>query len=225
MSFVELTDVSVSFKDGAKLTRVFDGVSFDVAKRDFVSLTGPSGCGKSTLLKVIASLVKPVSGEVRVGDTRVDSLCGGEEERYRNQILGFVFQDYRLIDCFNALENVMTPALISGKSKMDARIRAEKLLDEVGLLERAACYPCKMSGGEQQRVAIARALMNNPELILADEPTGSLDHTSRDAVLTLFEKMNESGKTIILVTHDDAVAAFSKRAVSFDELKSCKVAI
>ena len=220
MDFVELTDVSVSLKDGPKLKQVFSGLSFSVARGDFVSLTGPSGCGKSTLLKTVAGLVKPASGKVRVGNVKVDSLCDREGERYRNQTLGFVFQDYRLVDCFNVLENVMTPALISGESKKSARARAEDLLNEVGLLERAMSYPRRMSGGEQQRVAIARALMNDPELILADEPTGNLDHAARDSVLLLFKKMNEAGKTVILVTHDDAVAAFSKRAILFDELKS-----
>ena len=199
---------------------IFSGLSFSVARGDFVSLTGPSGCGKSTLLKTVAGLVKPASGKVRVGNVKVDSLCDREGERYRNQTLGFVFQDYRLVDCFNVLKNVMTPALISGESKKSARARAEDLLNEVGLLERAMSYPRRMSGGEQQRVAIARALMNDPELILADEPTGNLDHAARDSVLLLFKKMNEAGKTVILVTHDDAVAAFSKRAILFDELKS-----
>lgn len=219
MGYIELKDVSVGFVEADRRIQVFDKLSLSVEKGDFLSLIGSSGCGKSTLLRLVGGLIKPEEGRVKVGDIRVDELNGKDEERYRNQKVGFVFQDFGLIECFNVLENVMTPALIAGVPLVEARARAMGLLGEVGLSDRASSYPSKMSGGEQQRVAVARALINNPDLILADEPTGNLDPVARDAVLAIFERLNAAGKTILLVTHDETVAGFAKHRLCVDDLK------
>lgn len=219
MSYIELTDVSVVFDEASKTIQVFDNLSLSIEKGDFISLVGSSGCGKSTLLRLIGGLVKPAKGRVRVGDVTVNELDGKDEERYRNQKIGFVFQNFCLIDCFNVVENVMTPALIAGVPPVEARARAMELLSEVGLSDRASSYPNKMSGGEQQRVAVARALINNSDLILADEPTGNLDSVARDAVLAILKRLNAAGKTILLVTHDEVVASFAKRSLCVDDLK------
>lgn len=219
MSYLELIDVCLGYKEESTIIPVLKGVSLKIEAGDFVSIIGPSGSGKSTLLKAIGGLAKPFDGEIVVGGKAIGKLDSKEREQYRNKTLGFVFQDFRLISCLTAVENVMIPLLIANVNKHEARKRAEKLLEEVGLSDCMHSYPEKMSGGEQQRVAIARALANNPDLILADEPTGNLDTATRDSILALFKKMNEAGKTIVMVTHDGIATSYTERVIDIDDFR------
>lgn len=202
-AWVDVKSVSKSFGSLA----VLRNVSFSIAKGSLACIVGPSGAGKSTLLQIVGSLLRPDAGEVRVGDVNVQQLQGKALSSYRNQSIGFVFQFHNLLPEFTAWENVCLPALIAGVSMPYARERAEELLESIGLKERMQHRPGELSGGEQQRVAVARALMNNPGVILADEPTGNLDSVHRKELLELFLHLREHyAQTFLIVTHDDALA-------------------
>src|SRR5205085_3556853 len=192
-------------------------VSFQVEPGEYVAITGPSGCGKSTLLNLIGALDRPTVGEIRVGGERVADLDGA---RYRGSVVGFVFQFHNLIATLNASENVEL-AMFGHELGRAARVdRARELLAEVGLSERAGAYPPTLSGGERQRVAIARALANEPRLLLADEPTGSLDSATGDQIVALLLRVREQrGTTILLVTNDGSVAARADRTLQMKDGK------
>jgi putative ABC transport system ATP-binding protein len=191
-----------------------DGVDLDVPAGQTLAVTGPSGCGKSTLLHLLGGLDRPTDGEVWLGGRRIDRLSERALARLRRRTVGFVFQAYHLMDELTAAENVELPALLAGASPRAARGRAAALLDRVGLADRARHLPSELSGGQRQRVAIARALVNEPLVVLADEPTGNLDSAATHDVLRLFGELRAAGQTLVLVTHDERVAATADRVLA-----------
>ena len=196
---------------------VLKGIDFSCAKGEIVAIMGASGAGKSTLLQILGTLSTPDSGSLSIDGTDVLSLRGGELSAFRGRKIGFVFQFHHLLPEFTALENVMMPALIAGQAEKTARKRAGELLDELGLAERAEHKPSQLSGGEQQRVAIARALINDPAVIFADEPTGNLDPGRSLEIMTLLERINALGTTVVVVTHEKGlVNHFDKRVIMID---------
>ncbi len=198
----------------AGLVRAVDGVDLDVEAGETVAVMGPSGCGKSTLLHLLGGLDRPSAGEVWLGGQRVDQLSERALARMRRDAIGFVFQAFQLMDELTSVENVELPALLAGRSPRTARRLAADLLERVGLADRAAFLPAALSGGQRQRVAVARALVNQPAVVLADEPTGNLDSAATLEVLRLFESLHAAGQTLIIVTHDSRIAATADRMIS-----------
>ena len=193
---------------------VLRGLDFNVESGEVVAIVGASGAGKSTLLQILGTLDVPNQGELHIHGTPVHGMSRTALSRFRNENLGFVFQSHRLLPEFNALENVMMPAWISGQSTDQSAPRAEALLQELGLGHRLAHNPSELSGGEQQRVAVARALMNRPKVLLADEPSGNLDSENAEALHDLFFQLRDrSGQTIVLVTHNESLAARADRTL------------
>lgn len=198
--------------------RVLTDVSFDIRRYEFVSIVGPSGTGKTTLLQIISTLADADSGEVTILDKQTSRLSHEEVCRLRNTDLGFVFQFHQLLPEFTALENVMIPALIAGRDEAEAHKEAMALLTRLGLSERSTHHPNELSGGEKQRVAVARALINKPQILFADEPTGSLDSQNRDELQKLFlDLRKEFGLTVIVVTHDMTLAQQSDRIIEMKD--------
>jgi putative ABC transport system ATP-binding protein len=191
-----------------------DGVDLDVEAGEAVAVTGPSGCGKSTLLQLVGGLDRASAGEITVAGQRVDKMGERRLARFRRETIGFVFQSFHLMEELTALENVELPALLAGTSVRKAKQQSTELLERVGLAARAKHLPSALSGGQRQRVAIARALINQPRIILADEPTGNLDSQATLEVLRLFEDLHRSGQTLVIVTHDPRVAATADRVVA-----------
>ena len=192
--------------------QVLKGITLDINKGEVVSIVGPSGAGKTTLLQIIGTLDKPDSGSVCVDSIDTTSLSQKALSDFRNKHIGFVFQFHQLLPEFTALENIMIPAYIAGKSNKDAKKRAKELLDFMGLSDRANHKPAELSGGEKQRVAVARALINNPAVILADEPSGSLDSKNKAELHQLFFDLRDKfGQTFVIVTHDEGLAAITDR--------------
>ena len=207
---IDIKDITKSF---GKL-QVLKGIDLHVDKGEVVSIVGPSGAGKTTLLQIIGTLDRPDSGTVSIDGTDVGSLKGNALSRFRNEKIGFVFQFHQLLPEFTALENVMIPAFIAGRSRKEAKARATELLDFMGLADRAAHKPAELSGGEKQRVAVARALMNHPAVVLADEPSGSLDSKNKAELHQLFFDLRDRfGQTFVIVTHDDSLAAITDRTI------------
>jgi ABC-type lipoprotein export system ATPase subunit len=199
---------------GEGLVRAVDEVDLDVAGGETVAVMGPSGCGKSTLLHLLGGLDRPTGGELWLAGQRLDRMGERALARLRRDAVGFVFQAFHLMDELTAVENVELPALLAGQSARAARRRASALLDRVGLADRAAFLPSALSGGQRQRVAIARALVSDPQVVLADEPTGNLDSQATVEVLRLFEDLHEAGQTLVIVTHDSRIAATADRLIS-----------
>jgi len=193
---------------------VLRGVDFSVAEAEVVAIMGASGAGKSTLLQILGTLMTPDGGSLEIAGTDPFALGSRQLSAFRNRKIGFVFQAHHLLPEFNALENVMIPAFIAGKSEKAARERAESLLSDMGLSERMTHRPAELSGGEQQRVAIARALMNSPAILLADEPSGNLDSVTKADIHQLFFTLRERyGQTIVIVTHDSSLAEMCDRTL------------
>ncbi len=199
---------------GEGVVRAVDGVDLDVAPGETVAVMGPSGCGKSTLLHLLGGLDRASSGEVWLGDRRIDQIGERTLARMRRSDVGFVFQAFHLMDELTAVENVELPALLAGRSPRAARRQAASLLDRVGLADRAGFLPSALSGGQRQRVAIARALSNEPLIVFADEPTGNLDSAATVDVLRLFDSLRDAGQTLVIVTHDERIAATADRLIS-----------
>jgi putative ABC transport system ATP-binding protein len=199
---------------GEGLVRAVDGVDLDIAAGETVAVMGPSGCGKSTLLHLLGGLDRPSGGEVWLNGHRIDDISEKALARMRRTAVGFVFQAFHLMEELTTVENVELSALLAGRSPRTARRRAEQLLAQVGLADRARFLPSALSGGQRQRVAIARALSNEPLVVLADEPTGNLDSAAALDVLQLFESLHESGQTLVIVTHDARIAATADRMIS-----------
>jgi putative ABC transport system ATP-binding protein len=199
---------------GEALIRAVDEVDLDVAAGETVAVTGPSGCGKSTLLHLLGGLDQPSAGEVWFQGMRLDRLSERAKARQRRDHVGFVFQDFHLLDELSAVENIELPALLAGRSAGRARRAAIELLERVGLADRAAHLPAQLSGGQRQRVAIARAMSNDPTVLFADEPTGNLDSAATIEVLRLLDALHEGGQTLLIVTHDPRIAATADRMVS-----------
>jgi putative ABC transport system ATP-binding protein len=204
---VSLRGIRKTFWRGKEAVKVLDGLSLDVPARSFEALMGPSGSGKSTLLYLIAGLDRPTEGEVLVGGKNIGTMSEGALAAWRSSTIGFIFQSFNLIPVLTAEQNVELPLLLTSLSKAERVKRARTALRIVGLEERTGHYPRQLSGGQEQRVAIARAIVNDPQIIVADEPTGDLDRQSADDVLDLLVRLNqELGKTIFMVTHDPAAA-------------------
>jgi ABC-type lipoprotein export system ATPase subunit len=202
------------YGEGDGLVRAVDGIDLDIDLGESVAVMGPSGCGKSTLLHLLGGLDRPSGGEVSLGGRRIDQLGEKALARMRRTAVGFVFQAFHLMDELTAVENVELPALLDGRSPRAARRRALKLLEGVGLADRALFLPSALSGGQRQRVAIARALSSEPLVVFADEPTGNLDSAATVDVLRLFEDLHQAGQTLVVVTHDERIAATSDRLIS-----------
>lgn len=214
---VTVSGVRKSFPNGLERLQVLKDIDLTVNAGDTLSITGESGSGKSTLLSLIAGLDVPDAGLITVGEDRVNQLNERELTRYRAVTVGLVFQFHYLLRDFSALENVMLPALMQNHPRDAARERARDLLRQVGLEDRSEHVPPQLSGGERQRVAVARALVNNPELVLADEPTGNLDdHNSQRVEDILLELVTDHGKTLIIVTHNPALAARASRTLHLE---------
>jgi len=204
---VSVQNVRKFYQRDTQQIKVLDGINLEVPQGEFVALMGPSGSGKTTLLNLIAGIDRVTSGRVVVAGTDLTPLSEGELAKWRSSHIGFIFQFYNLIPVLNALENVELPLLLTSLSKSERGQRAMTALRIVGLEDRARHYPRQLSGGQEQRVAIARAVVTDPTVVVADEPTGDLDHQSAEEILTLMETFNkEFGKTIIMVTHDPRAA-------------------
>jgi len=194
--------------------QVLKDISLDIAKGEVVSIVGPSGAGKTTLLQIIGTLDKPDSGKVVINDMDITSMKSGALSDFRNRSIGFVFQFHQLLPEFTAIENIMIPALIGGASRSKAKQRAEELLQFMNLSDRAHHKPAQLSGGEKQRVAVARALVNNPSVVLADEPSGSLDTKNKAELHQLFFDLRDRfGQTFVIVTHDEQLASITDRTI------------
>ena len=207
---IEIKNIHKSFGQ----LEVLKGIDLRIKKGEIVSIVGPSGAGKTTLLQIIGTLDKPNEGEVMINDTNISKLSNNKLSDFRNQHIGFVFQFHQLLPEFTALENIMIPAFIGGVSKSVAKQKAEELLDFMQLKDRAHHKPNELSGGEKQRVAVARALINNPEVILADEPSGSLDSKNKRELHQLFFDLRDKyGQTFVIVTHDEELASITDRTI------------
>jgi ABC-type lipoprotein export system ATPase subunit len=205
---IRTTDLRRQFQLGDTVVRAVDGIDLTVAEGEFVSIMGPSGCGKSTLLYLLGGLDQPTSGEIRLGGRRVDRQSRTRWARLRRRQIGFVFQSFNLVDNLTVLQNVQLQGMLGGRPGGGAasRRRATALLEELGLGDKAKALPAVLSGGQRQRVAIARALINQPPLLLADEPTGNLDSATTTDVLGLLRRFHAGGQTVVVVTHDPRVA-------------------
>ena len=210
---ISLRDVRRDYALGAERVHALQGVSLDVVRGDYVAIVGPSGCGKSTLLNLIGVIDQPTSGTVAIDGKRVDDMSDREATQFRLRNIGFVFQRFYLMPILSALENVALPMAEAGVPKDERVKRAIGLLSYVWLGNRQRHRPSEMSGGEQQRVAIARALANQPKLLLADEPTGELDAKTGTEIIALFQRLNNDGTTIVVVTHDEELASAARRKI------------
>lgn len=212
-SVISLTNITKSYHTGDVTTEVLFGISLDIKKGEFVAITGPSGSGKSTLLHIVGLLDTASSGKYILNDNDVTKLSEDQQAHIRNREIGFVFQQFNLLKRITVLENVILPAIYFGMKSKDREARAIELLTKVGLEAQIYKKPNQLSGGQQQRVAIARALMNNPSIILADEPTGNLDTKSGDEIMDIMKTLNKQGNTIIMITHEADIARQAKRVV------------
>jgi len=213
MAVIELRNLQRHFKMGNEVVKALRGIDLDVEKGEYIALMGPSGSGKSTLMNILGALDTPTEGKYRLNNQKVENLSDKELAEIRNKEIGFVFQTFNLLPRTTALENVALPLIYAGKSKSERLKKAKEILKMVGLEDRMTHLPNELSGGQRQRVAIARALVNNPSIILADEPTGNLDSTTSEEIMQLFEELHQKGHTIIIVTHEEDIAEHTKRIV------------
>lgn len=216
---IELDHVSKVYQAGEIAVRALDDVTFSIQRGEFVAIVGQSGSGKTTLLDILGCLSRPTEGEYRLDGHAIHTQADHELTTIRNRKIGFIFQTFHLLPRKTALENVQLPLLYAGESREDQRHRAFELLTRVGLDNRTHHYTNQLSGGQQQRVAIARALANQPDIVLADEPTGNLDSQSGQDILTMFHQLHEQGQTIIMITHDRDIAAQAQRRISLADGK------
>ncbi|HUJ17364.1 MAG TPA: ABC transporter ATP-binding protein [Nitrospirota bacterium] len=214
---IDLSKITKSYRMGEMELQVLSGVSLAVQKGELIAIMGPSGSGKSTLMNIIGCLDRPTSGVYRFENREISTMTDDELASVRNSKLGFVFQTFNLLPRFSALKNVEVPLIYSGVPARQRRERALPLLQRVGLGDRMDHKPTELSGGQQQRVAIARALVNNPPLLLADEPTGNLDSRSGEDILKILTGLNDQGVTVIIVTHDQNVAAKCRRIITLKD--------
>ena len=216
MAMIKLTGINKIYRTNEIETLALENVNLDVAKGEFVSIMGPSGCCKSTLLNIMGLLDAPSSGKIEINGTSVESMKDKELAAFRNKTLGFVFQSFHLINSLNVIDNVELPLLYRKMAAKERTRLAKEVLDRVGLSHRMRHMPTQLSGGQCQRVAIARAIVGNPEIILADEPTGNLDSKMGAEVMELLHKLNkEDGRTIVMVTHNEEQAKQTSRTIRF----------
>ena len=214
---IQVKDVHKSYDLGETLVHALRGVSFSIEEGEFVSIMGPSGSGKSTLMNIVGCLDTPSEGTYLLKDRNVGNLDEEQLAGIRNEEIGFVFQKFQLLPRSSALENVALPLKYASVKQSERLIRAEEVLDKVGLTNRLTHKPTELSGGEQQRVAIARALVNSPSILFADEPTGNLDSKTGDQVLEIFKDLNKRGQTIVVITHEREVAKQSQRTITIKD--------
>lgn len=219
MNIIELKNVNKTFIMGDEIIKAIDNINFTVKKGEFVSIIGPSGSGKSTLMNILGLLDTPDSGEYYLDGMLIQQLSDNKLAELRNKKIGFIFQNFNLLQKMTALENVQLPLVYEGLNHKDSIKMSYEYLEKVGLKGREKHLPNQLSGGQQQRVATARALVNNPEIILADEPTGALDSKTSLEIMDMLQKLNEAGQTIILITHDLNVASKAKRIVRISDGK------
>lgn len=208
---IRLRDIKKIYKMGGQELAALNGINLDIKRGEFAALMGPSGSGKSTLMNILGCLDRPTIGSYELEGKEVAHLSDDELAMMRNKHIGFVFQNFNLLSRISSLENVALPLVYAGVGASERRKRAQQVLEAVGLGDRAEHLPNELSGGQRQRVAIARALVNNPEIIMADEPTGNLDTKSTKEIMEIFQEMHGRGKTIILVTHEPEIAVCANR--------------
>lgn len=211
--FIRITNLRKSYQTGRVAVHALAGVDLEIEEKSFLVVMGPSGSGKSTLLHLVGGLDRPTEGQIAIGDQRLEGLDENALALYRRRVVGFIFQSFNLIPNMSALENVAFPLRFERVPRRQRESRAMELLEKVGLGDRLYHLPSELSGGEQQRVAIARALVNNPTLILADEPTGNLDTASGMSIMELLASMYQEGRTILVVTHDPRMSRFATREI------------
>src|SRR5829696_3705229 len=221
MALVELRNVRKVYHLGGEVIRALDDVSLDIETGEFISIIGPSGSGKSTLMHILGCLDSPTHGTIQLDGTMIHNATRNQLSSIRNQKIGFVFQFFNLLPKLNVVQNVELPMIYSGVSSRERKERAMNALTLVDLANRSKHRPMQLSFGQQQRVAIARALVNEPKIVFADEPTGNLDSHTGEAILALFRKLSEQGRTIALVTHDPEIAAVTPRRI---EIRDGKIA-
>lgn len=225
MQILQANDIKKAYKMGKQTLTVLRGVGLSLTAGEFAVIVGASGSGKSTLLHILGALDKPDTGKVEFEGLRLDQMSNARLNQFRNLNVGFVFQFYHLLDELSVLENVLLPAMIAAGplawqvQKKEKRNKAIALLDRMGLKERLTHKPYELSGGERQRAAIARALINNPKLLLADEPTGNLDSKTGNGILEVLKELNQQGQTILMVTHDDRIAHQAGRVIRLSDGK------
>ncbi|MCD6436340.1 MAG: ABC transporter ATP-binding protein [Clostridiales bacterium] len=210
---IKMQDLKKSYYMGKNELKVLKGIDFSVKKGEFVAILGPSGSGKSTMMNIIGLIDDKTSGEYFLNDVSVEKLNEDQMAKLRNDKIGFVFQKFNLLYRYTALHNVEMPLILRGYTKIEATDKAKKMLESVGLEDRILHRPIELSGGQQQRVAIARALVGDPELILADEPTGNLDSASGDEIMDILIDLNKKGNTIVMITHEKEIAEKASRII------------
>ncbi|WP_224263569.1 ABC transporter ATP-binding protein [Parabacteroides goldsteinii] len=215
MEIIKLEGITKVYRTTEVETTALENVNLTVRKGEFLSIMGPSGCGKSTLLNLMGLLDLPDQGKILINETETTQMKDGEMAEFRNKMLGFVFQSFHLINSLNVLDNVELPLLYRNSTAKSRREAAEKVLEKVGLSHRMRHLPTQLSGGQCQRVALARAIIGNPQIILADEPTGNLDSKMGSEIMELLFQLNEDGTTIVMVTHDEHIAESTQRIVRF----------
>ena len=212
-NIIEVHDISRHYQVGQQIVKALDSITVDIKRNEYVSFMGASGSGKSTLMNIIGCLDSPTGGKYKLNNKDVSNMSENELADIRNKEIGFVFQTFNLLPRASALDNVALPLVYAGYSSSQRKDLAMKALEDVDLVDRATHKPNELSGGQRQRVAIARALVNNPSIILADEPTGNLDSKTSYSIMDLFSLLHEKGNTIIMVTHEEDIAEYSKRIV------------
>ena len=214
---VELENIVKTYKQADRNIEVLKGISLSIDNGEFIALQGPSGSGKSTLMHILGLLDRPSGGRYLLRQQDVSALSDNALSTIRNRTVGFIFQTFYLIPYVSAVENVMLPGLYSRTAARELRHRAEQILDQLGLGDRMNFRPSQLSGGQQQRVAMARALVNDPQLLLADEPTGQLDSKTSGEIMRLIAEIHEQGRTVVLVTHDDEIAGYARRRIRLSD--------
>ena len=210
---ISIKDIKKIYKVGTQEVRALDGVDLSINRNEYVAIMGPSGSGKSTMMNILGCLDSPSSGQYILNGTDVSSMQDTQLAEVRNKEIGFIFQSFNLLPRYSALENVALPLIYSGEARVEREKRAEGALESVDLTDRMHHKPNELSGGQRQRVAVARALVNNPSMILADEPTGNLDSKTSIDIMKLFEKIHNKGNTIIVVTHEEDIARHAHRII------------
>jgi len=213
MSFITITNLRKTYQMGRQKVHALDGIDLSVAQNTFYAIMGPSGSGKSTLLYLLGGLDRPTNGQINVGGQSISTMDENALAAYRRRTIGFIFQSFNLIPSLSALDNVAFPLRFAHVPRRQRMARAHELLVRVGLGDRIQHKPTELSGGQQQRVAVARALVNNPQLILADEPTGNLDTASGSSIMQLLADLHQNGRTVLVVSHDPRMTAYATRTV------------